>query len=195
MPDTITICTACENDAETIADFNVAMAWETERRRLDPLTVRRGVHGLMAHPDLGFYLVAVCGGRVVGSLMVTYEWSDWRNGCFWWVQSLYVHPDYRRRGVLRRLHAHLLERAKRDSTICGLRLYVERDNTVAQHAYVALGMAATSYLVYESDFAADRTPNDCRAPATEKTVWDTTSGKTPDDSADQSTMHDSQIRP
>jgi len=144
--------TARLDDAETIAAFNVAMARETEDRDLDPDRVRRGVRRLMERPDLGLYLVAQTADRVVAALMVTYEWSDWRDGCFWWIQSLYVRPDYRRRGLLRRLYAELVRRARDDGDACGLRLYVEHNNAVAQQAYAALGLTRTAYAVYETEF-------------------------------------------
>ena len=84
--------------------------------------------------------------------MITYEWSDWRNGCFWWIQSVYVHPDHRRRGVYRALDAHVRAEAKRDGNVCGLRLYVDRDNHVAQSVYASLEMQHSHYDLYEIDF-------------------------------------------
>jgi len=150
MPnDDLTIRTATRDDAETIAGFNAAMARETEDKPLDPDTVRAGVKGLLDEPDRGFYLVAERDGRVVGSLMITTEWSDWRNGTFWWVQSVYIRPAARRQGIYSALYDEVKQRARAADVVCGIRLYVERSNTVARDAYEALGMTATSYRMYE----------------------------------------------
>lgn len=136
-------------DADTIAAFNLAMAEETEGKRLLPEVVGRGVRRLLAEPALGFYLVAEGQGEVVAALMVTTEWSDWRNGRFWWLQSVYVQPAWRRRGVFRAMHAHVTAAAAREPDVCGFRLYVERGNHEAQATYRALGMEATEYLLLE----------------------------------------------
>lgn len=149
MANDLTIRTATRDDADTIADFNAAMARETEGKPLDPATVRAGVAGLLDDPARGFYLVAERDGRVVGSLMITTEWSDWRNGTFWWVQSVYVRPDARRQGIYSALYTDVKRRARATETVCGIRLYVERSNTTARDAYEALGMTATSYRLYE----------------------------------------------
>ena len=101
MTDPIEIRRSQPTDTETIARFNAAMAWETERKKLDLPTVLRGVVGVFTDPGNGFYVVATHDGEVVGSLLVTYEWSDWRCGRFWWIQSVYVQPEFRRRGVFR----------------------------------------------------------------------------------------------
>ncbi|WP_427913180.1 N-acetyltransferase family protein [Ramlibacter sp. MMS24-I3-19] len=138
-------------DAETIAAFNRAMALETEGRGLQPERSLAGAQRLLRDPALGFYLVAERDGAVVGSLMVTYEWSDWRNGHFWWIQSVYVVPEARRTGVFRALYRHVTEMVQRDATVCGLRLYVETSNERAQATYASLGMARTHYLVYEEE--------------------------------------------
>lgn len=140
---------AREEDAEAIAQFNSAMALETEGRQLLPEVIGAGVKRMLAQPAAGFYLVAEAPTGVMGCLMVTYEWSDWRNGRFWWIQSLYVQPDWRRRGVFRALYAHLKEMAKQDPDACGFRLYVEKDNANAQRTYVNLGMELTDYLLME----------------------------------------------
>ncbi|MDB5954361.1 GNAT family N-acetyltransferase [Ramlibacter sp.] len=136
-------------DADTIAAFNAAMAWETEGKRLLPEVLGAGVRRLMAEPALGFYLVAEVRGEVVGCLMVTTEWSDWRNGRFWWIQSVYVPAAWRRRGVFRALYAHVTSSAVREPDVCGVRLYVERENAVAQSTYRNLGMSETDYLLFE----------------------------------------------
>lgn len=136
-------------DAAVIAEFNRRMALETEGKALIPEIVAAGVRRLLDEPSLGFYAVAESAGQVVGCLMVTKEWSDWRNGLFWWIQSVYVEPASRRRGVYRRLYARVREMALADPGICGLRLYVEKENRVARQTYASLGMAPTDYLVYE----------------------------------------------
>ena len=136
-------------DAPAIAAFNAAMALETEGKRLFPDVVGTGVRSLLRNPKAGFYVVAENGERVVGALMITKEWSDWRNGAFWWIQSVYVRPEFRRQGVYRRLYRHVQGLAKKDRRVCGFRLYVERENRRAQATYRALGMAKTRYLVFE----------------------------------------------
>lgn len=138
-------------DAEAIAGFNQAMAVETEGRALQPDRALAGAQRLLRDPALGFYLVAERAGEVVGCLMVTYEWSDWRNGHFWWIQSVYVAPHARRSGVFRALYRHVEEQVRRDPDVCGLRLYVEAANERAQATYAALGMERTHYLVYERE--------------------------------------------
>jgi ribosomal protein S18 acetylase RimI-like enzyme len=136
-------------DAGTIAGFNAAMALETEGKRLLPDVLGAGVLRLLAEPALGFYLVAEAEGEVIACLMVTTEWSDWRNGRFWWIQSVYVQPQWRRRGVFRTLYAHVSEAAAREPDVCGLRLYVEQENAVAQATYRSLGMQRTDYQLFE----------------------------------------------
>ena len=146
---------ATESDAATIADFNRAMAWETEHKTLDPATIHAGVHSLLSRPEYGFYLVAETETQVVGCLLVTFEWSDWRNGLFWWIQSVYVHPDFRRRGVFKALYGAVEAKARETPDVCGLRLYVERDNDTAQKTYAALGMTETPYRLFEAEFLSE----------------------------------------
>ena len=136
-------------DADTLAAFNSAMAFETEGKRLRDAVVGAGVRRLLADAQLGFYLVAEAEGATVASLMVTTEWSDWRNGRFWWIQSVYVRPEWRRRGVFSALYAHVLRAAAEQPDVCGLRLYVERENHAAQATYRSLGMEETDYLLFE----------------------------------------------
>lgn len=143
-------------DAETIAVFNEAMARETEGRTLDPKTIRAGVAALLARPDLGFYLVAEEDGAPVGQLMITFEWSDWRSGLFWWIQSVYVPPEHRGRGVYRAIHSRVREMAREAGGICGLRLYVERENGAAQETYRRMGMHETHYLLFEETWEGVR---------------------------------------
>ena len=146
---TLTVRAARAGDADAIAAFNAAMALETEGKRLLPQVIAAGVRRLLAEPALGFYLVAEAGGALAGCLMVTTEWSDWRNGRFWWIQSVYVPPQWRRRGVFRALYRHVQEAARAQPDVCGLRLYVERENAGAQATYRSLGMAQTHYLLFE----------------------------------------------
>ncbi len=136
-------------DAGAISRFNQAMALETEGKSLIPDLVDAGVLRLLGDPALGFYVVAASGDDIVACLLVTHEWSDWRNGLFWWIQSVFVESGWRRQGVYSSLYEHVQQLAAADPQVCGFRLYVEKDNVVAQQAYAALGMAATDYLIYE----------------------------------------------
>lgn len=140
-------------DADVLADYNVRMALETEGLQLDPDTVSRGVRAALADPAKGLYFVAEVGGLVIGQLMLTREWSDWRNGDVWWVQSVYVHPDHRGRGAFKALYHHVEARA-REAGAGGLRLYVDAHNTAAQQVYGRLGMRLSNYKVMEVMFAA-----------------------------------------
>ena len=145
------------DDTETLAHFNELMAWETEHLKLDPERIRAGVRQVLAEPAKGFYLVAESRGAIAGQLMVTYEWSDWRNGNFWWIQSVYVDAKFRRAGVFRTLYAEVERLAKLDPGVCGIRLYVEQDNERAQRTYSALGMTTTPYRMLEVDYVIRRT--------------------------------------
>ncbi len=127
------------------------MAKETEHKTLDVDTVNAGVRGLLLRPGYGYYLVAELAERVVGCLLVTFEWSDWRNGLFWWIQSVYVSPEARRRGVFKAMYRTVEARAGESENVCGLRLYVERDNNTAQATYRALGMKKTAYRLFEAE--------------------------------------------
>ena len=140
---------ATRRDAPALIAFNSAMALETEGKVLLPRVIGAGVRGLLRRPDSGFYTVAEREGEVIAALMVTREWSDWRNGDFWWIQSVYVRPEFRRRGVYRRLYRHLQAMAAKRRAVCGFRLYVERNNRRAQATYRASGMDRTDYLVFE----------------------------------------------
>lgn len=148
-PDRLSIRKAELADAAAISRFNQAMALETEGKALLPDVVDAGVLRLLQQPSFGFYVVAADAGRIVACLLVTHEWSDWRNGLFWWIQSVFVEADWRRRGVYRDLYDHVQMLADAQGGVCGFRLYVEKDNAVAQQTYAALGMAPTDYLIYE----------------------------------------------
>ncbi len=153
MTSSINVRRATNDDLEAIVRFQQAMAWETERKRLDDATVHNGVAAALADPQKGFYLVAEADGAVIGSLFVTYEWSDWRNATFWWIQSVYVDAGHRRRGAYRALHERVCELARARGDVCGVRLYTERDNSVAQAVYSRVGMARSHYVMYEQSLA------------------------------------------
>ena len=150
-PDAVTIRDATPADAAVLADFNRRLALETESLDLDPATVERGVAAALADPAKGQYFVAELGGRVAGCLMVTREWSDWRDGEFWWIQSVYVAAEHRGRGVFRSLYAHVARLAEAAGAV-GLRLYVERENAAALATYARLGMTRTHYRMMEVTF-------------------------------------------
>ena len=142
------------DDAAFLAAGNIAMALESEQKQLDPATVTRGVRAVLDDSGKGRYFIAERDGRRVGQLMITYEWSDWRNGNFWWIQSVYVLPGARRLGVFRKLFDHVEQLAKADATVCGIRLYVERENARAQATYRHCGLEDAGYVVMEVDYSA-----------------------------------------
>ena len=148
----ITVREAGPGDLDALVRMNMAMAMETENKSLDMETVTRGVGAVFQAHDKGFYLVAEADGRVVGSLLVTYEWSDWRNATFWWIQSVYVLPEWRRRGVYRRMHNWVYDAADSRPDVCGIRLYVDRQNIIAQRTYASLDMVKSHYDLFEIDF-------------------------------------------
>lgn len=145
---TVSVREADLDDLDVIVRFNRAMARETEGRELDPDTLRAGVNALLSDPLRGRYWIAERDGEVAGQLMITYEWSDWRNGEVWWIQSVYVRPEDRRSGVYRALHREARRRA-REAGAVGLRLYVDRDNEAARTVYEELGMRRAQYRMYE----------------------------------------------
>ena len=151
----IVIREARPSDAEIIADYNSRLATESEGKRLDEETVAAGVCALIEQPQNGRYYVAERNGRLVGQLLITYEWSDWRNGLFWWIQSVYVESSNRRSGVFSNLYRHVVQLAENDPGVCGIRLYVEEENARAQRTYDALGMRNTGYQVMEVEFERD----------------------------------------
>ena len=144
------------SDAQVIARHNAAMAREIEQLDLDEQRLLPGASAMLEDETKGFYLVAEADGQVVGQLMITYEWSDWRNGVFWWIQSVYVETAYRRHGVYTRLHGSIVEQAKEAGDVCGIRLYVEENNENAKRSYRRLGMSRTAYDMYEVDFVLER---------------------------------------
>jgi GNAT superfamily N-acetyltransferase len=152
----ISLRRAAEADAPVVAEFNARLARETESLELERARLEAGVRAVLADPGKGFYLVAERAGEVVGQLMITREWSDWRNGEFWWIQSVYVRADARNSGVFRLLYERIEAEARAAGNICGLRLYVERHNTNAQATYKKVGMAHTAYDLFETDFVLRR---------------------------------------
>jgi GNAT superfamily N-acetyltransferase len=148
---TVTIRDAQRGDIAFLVDCNAAMAMETEHRRLDRDVLARGVAAVFEWPERGFYLIAERAGDAVGCLLVTHEWSDWRNGDWWWLQSVYVMPTARRGGVFRALYAEVERRAASAAHVVGLRLYVEQDNARAQATYAALGMQESAYRLFERE--------------------------------------------
>jgi GNAT superfamily N-acetyltransferase len=152
MPE-IAIRRARPEDAATIVKNNRAMAQETENKPLDPATAQAGVAEALKSPRHGFYLLAEKSGRVVGQTLITCEWSDWRNADFWWIQSVYVDPKERRTGIFRSLYEHVLKEAEQDPQVCGLRLYVHRDNQRAHEVYRSLGMNPAHYNMFKKDLA------------------------------------------
>jgi len=136
-------------DAVTVVEFNALLAEESEGKRLDRRVLEPGVAAALADSRKAVYFLACEGERVLGQISVTYEWSDWRNGWFWWIQSVYIRPEARRQGVFRGLYHHVAELARRDPSVIGLRLYVEKENHRAQATYQNLGMVTTGYFVLE----------------------------------------------
>ena len=152
---TIDIRNATTADASSIVDYNNRLAEETEARSLDPELVGPGVEAIIADFSKGRYWVAVVADQIIGQIAVTYEWSDWRNGMMWWISSVYVDSDYRRRGVYSSLHRHVESQAKSDPEVIGIRLYVEKENKKAQETYKKLGMDMTKYRIMETLITRD----------------------------------------
>jgi ribosomal protein S18 acetylase RimI-like enzyme len=157
MTQTITVREATRADAEFLVHGNAAMALETEHLSLDLDRLRDGVHAVFDAPGRALYSIAEVAGQRAGMMMITTEWSDWRNATFWWIQSVYVEPAFRGLGVFRALYQSVEARAQADPAICGLRLYVENNNTRARLTYEKVGMTRTVYQMYEVDFVLGRT--------------------------------------
>jgi ribosomal protein S18 acetylase RimI-like enzyme len=146
---TWTVRRATPTDAATVIEFNRLLALESEGKTLDPAQLTPGVEAGLADSNKGCYFLVEDAGVPVGQMGLTYEWSDWRNGWFWWIQSVYVRAEYRRRGVFRALFEHTQDAARKDPSVAGLRLYVERENVAAQKTYRQLGLVETGYFVLE----------------------------------------------
>ncbi len=164
MNNSLEIRRATPADADALVAGNLAMAAETEARGLDPAVLRAGVEAVLRDAARGTFWVATRAGRVVGQMLITLEWSDWRNGWFWWIQSVFVVKEERKAGVYRALHEHVEKAARVRGDVCGLRLYVERENTIAQRVYQRMGMTETHYHLYEIDWSNERRPADKPVP-------------------------------
>lgn len=153
---TTSIRLAQRADADIIARFNAALARETEHLELDMDRLLKGVNGMFDEPSRGFYLLAEVNNEIVGQTMITYEWSDWRNGVFWWIQSVYVKPEFRAQKIFTTLYNYIVSLVQKEGKVCGLRLYVEKHNERAHSVYKKLGMKVTEYNLLESDFVLKR---------------------------------------
>jgi ribosomal protein S18 acetylase RimI-like enzyme len=140
-----------KEDAPALIEFNQAMAMETEGKKLDSDVLQKGVEAVFSDENKGFYVVAEQDGKIVGGLMITFEWSDWRNAWFWWIQSVYILPEFRGRSIYRLLYEYVKAKAGESKNVCGFRLYVEKKNENAQKVYEKLGMKSSHYLMYEEN--------------------------------------------
>jgi len=140
---------AVHTDADALVEFNQAMAIETEAKHLDAAILKPGVEAVFNDPNKGFYVVAETNGRIAGGLMVTFEWSDWRNAWFWWIQSVYVLPGFRGQMIYSKLYEFVKDAAAQQGSVCGFRLYVEKKNLKAQKVYENNGMKTSHYLMYD----------------------------------------------
>jgi len=152
----ITVRQARSSDLDRVVAFNRAMAFETEKKTLDDDVLTAGVRQALADPARSLYFVAEIDGEVVGQTMFTTEWSDWRNGFYWWIQSVYVEPAHRRRGVFRALYEHVRMLARQRPDVCGIRLYVHGHNGRAIETYQQLGMTVSAYRLCEEDWSDAR---------------------------------------
>ncbi len=165
LVDSLTVRPATLDDLDALTTFSAAMALETEQRILDRTRLRLGTRAVLEQPERGQFYVADVRPKpradriTVGQLLITYEWSDWRNAQFWWIQSVYVHPDWRRKGIYRSMHGAIINFAQSQRGVCGVRLYVEGDNHIAKCVYERVGLLPSSYQVYESDFVLPRPPS------------------------------------
>ena len=142
---------ADKSDIDALVEFNIAMALETEGKTLGPDVLRPGVEAVFEDANKGFYVVADDNGSIVGGLLITFEWSDWRDKWFWWIQSVYIKPEYRGRSLYRELYAFVKALAEERGDVAGFRLYVEHDNIHAQKVYERVGMRRSHYEMYEEE--------------------------------------------
>jgi len=140
---------ATHSDSSVLVEFNAAMAMETEQLELDRERLRKGIEALLSDTSKGLYYVIETDGTIVGQLMITYEWSDWRNGNFWWIQSVFVRPEFRKQGYFGALFRYIEAVARSRGDVCGLRLYVEKENNCAKKTYESLGMRHSHYELME----------------------------------------------
>lgn len=145
----IEVRTASINDLDQLVAFQLAMAYETEGIELDKSTVNKGVEAVLNDISKGQYYVATIDGTVVSSLLTTYEWSDWRNGTVLWIQSVFVKPQFRRKGIYRKMYAHIKQSVEQNPNLKGIRLYADKTNIAAQKTYQNLGMSPDHYVTFE----------------------------------------------
>ena len=145
------IRTALPADIDSLVDFNQKMALETEGKRLDNGLLQSGVEAVFSDEGKGFYVVCEYEDSILGGLLVTFEWSDWRNKWFWWIQSVYIVPEARGKGIYRKMYDFVKAKASSVGNVCGFRLYVEKDNLSAQGVYERVGMTSSHYLMYEEN--------------------------------------------
>jgi GNAT superfamily N-acetyltransferase len=145
----INVRRATSADLEVVVEFNRLLAEESEGKTLDLTLLRPGVQAVLHDPHKGLYFLGEIDGQIVGQMAVTFEWSDWRNGWFWWIQSVYVQSGWRRQGVFRALFHHVQQTAQNEEQVIGVRLYVEKENLVAHQTYLGLGLVWTGYQVME----------------------------------------------
>ena len=148
---------ASKDDVAALVEFNQAMALEAEHKSLDQDVLTAGVSAVFGDQAKGFYVVAEDSGSVAAGLMVTTEWSDWRNGWFWWIQSVYVRPEHRGLGLYGKMYEFVKAKAERAGNVCGFRLYVEKENERAQRVYEKVGMEKTYYLMFDEETKIRRT--------------------------------------
>lgn len=142
---------ALNKDIDVIARYNYNLAYETENKILNMNILTKGVEAIIKDENKGIYHVCEINGEVVGQIMYTFEWSDWRNGTFLWIQSAYVNKEFRGMGVFKALYKFIRDIADNDNNICGIRLYVEKENTIAKKTYKNIGMKECNYYIYEYD--------------------------------------------
>ncbi len=155
----VVVRAATAADIDAIVEFNAAMAMETESKTLPREILHAGVAAVFDDPRRGFYRVAEVDGVVAGCLMITFEWSDWRNGDWWWLQSVYVKPEFRRGGVFRALYDDIERTARSAPHVVGVRLYVEKENRRAQETYASLGMHEADYLMFAKNLGPPIAPS------------------------------------
>ena len=143
---------ASPSDLDVIAALNQAIARELQDLELDAARLRRGIAAVLGSREKGFFLVAEADGEVVGALMVGYEWSPWREATFWWVNNVFVEPQWRRKGVYTAMHRHLESESRRTLGVCGIRLYTGLENQVARRTYRTLGMKGSPSEVFQIDY-------------------------------------------
>ena len=153
---TVTIRSARADDLTQIVDFNLRLAEESEGKKLDEAVLSKGVQRALASPEMCRYFMAEVSGEVAGQTMITFELTDWRDGVLWWLQSVYVRPEFRKLGVFKALFRHIATLAKETPDVRGLRLYVEQGNSRAQKVYEQMGMQPGGYLVYEQDWSLQK---------------------------------------